>query len=109
MDGASPRAGGWASRHPQVSGALLLLAMHAAFVTVPGALGAPTEWAGLKPEAGTYLIGVTQLFYAVPATLLALKLGHPGVAAGIAKAAVATFLLNLGGCAVFLWQLSKIV
>jgi hypothetical protein len=51
---------------------------------------------------------VTQLFYAIPATLLALKLGHPGVATGIVKAAVATFLVNLAGCGVFFWQLSRI-
>ena len=43
-----------------------------------------------------------------PAVLLSLKLRHPAVAKGIVLGAVATFLVNLGGCGFFLWQLSKI-
>jgi hypothetical protein len=112
---------GWASRHPQLVGFLLLIALHALFLLAPGVLSAllqgqdggfssasPAEWAGLKREAGGLLIGVVQLFYVIPATLLALKLRHPGVATGIVKAAIVTFLLNLAGCGIMMWQLSKI-
>jgi hypothetical protein len=97
------------ARHPQVVGVLLLVAMHALLAFGPFALGLPAMWAGLKPEAAPLLIGVVQLFYVIPATLLALKLGHPAVALGIVKGAGVTFLLNLGACALFISQLSRIM
>jgi hypothetical protein len=112
---------GWTSRHPQIVGVLILIALHAFFVLGPRALsmlfpgagvvpfGAwPAEWAGLKAEAGVLLIGIVQLLYVIPATLLALKLRHPAVATGIVKGAIVTFLVNLAGCGLMVWQLSKI-
>lgn len=95
-------------RHPQLMGALLLIALHALFLLGGRFVASPAEWAGLKPEAGGLLIGVVQLFYVIPATLLALKLRHPAVATGIVKAAIVTFLVNLAGCGFMVWQLSKI-
>jgi hypothetical protein len=119
---AQPAAGrGWASRHPQIVGFLLLIALHAFFLLGPTALttlthGAsgpllgmwPAEWAGLKPEAGPLLIGVVQLLYVIPVTLLALKMRYPAVATGIVKGAIVTFLVNMAGCGFMAWQLSKI-
>jgi hypothetical protein len=66
------------------------------------------EWTGFKHESVPLLIGVVQLYYVIPAVLLALKLKYPAVAKGILQAAIATFVLNAGGCGIFLWQLSKI-
>lgn len=94
--------------YPQTSGFLLLMALHAAFVLLPGFSGPGAAWAGLKPEAGYLLIGVVQLLYAVPVTLLLLKLRRPAVALGVVKGAAATFVVNLAGCAIFLSQLSRI-
>jgi hypothetical protein len=114
---------GWASRHPQMVGVFILLALHLVFVvgplavsSLPSALQRPYftnwlwigEWTGFKHEAVPFLIGIVQLYYVVPAVLLALKLRYPAVAKGIAHAALATFLLNAAGCGFFLWQLSKI-
>jgi hypothetical protein len=112
---------GWASRHPQLVGFLLLFALHACFLLGPLALAPltsgtsgglpgvwPAEWAGLKPQAGALLIGIVQLFYVIPTTLLALKLRHPAVATGIVKGAIVTFVLNMSACGYFGWQLSKI-
>ena len=109
-------------RHPQLVGVLLLIALHALFLLGPAALSmwvagpggglfgaSPAEWAGLKPEAGYLLLGIVQLFYVIPATLLALKLRHPGIATGIVKGAIVTFLVNMAGCGFMAWQLSKIV
>jgi hypothetical protein len=110
-----------AMRHPQLVGVLLLIALHALFLLGPTALVVlsggtsgpllgmwPAEWAGLKSEAGPLLIGIVQLFYVIPATLLALKMRYPAVATGIVKGAIVTFLVNMGGCGFMLWQLSKI-
>jgi hypothetical protein len=93
---------GWSARHPRIIGALLLVALDAAFLP----FGA--SFLGLKPEAGTYLIGLVQVAYVVPALILLMKLGRGEMAKGMLFAALATFLLNAAGCAVFLWTLSKI-
>jgi len=114
---------GWASTHPKMVGLFILLGLHGVFVLGPIGLsslaffsgfGASSswiwlpEWTGFKHEAVPLLIGVVQLYYVIPAVLLALKLKYPAVAKGILHAALATFLLNAAGCGFFLWQLSKI-
>ena len=93
---------GWATRHPRIIGALLLVVLHAAFLP----LGA--SFLGLKPEAGTYLIGLVQVAYVVPAWILLMKLGRREMAKGMLFAALATFIVNAAGCAVLLWELSQI-
>lgn len=111
----------WASRHPQLVGFLLLIALHAFFLLGPmaltiltqgtsaGLLGLwPAEWLGLKSEAGALLIGIAQLLYVIPVTLLALKMRYPAVAMGIVKGAIVTFLVNMAGCGFMFWGLSKI-
>jgi hypothetical protein len=105
---AAPRArAGWTTRHPQLTGALLLVALHAFFVLTGGFIA--SVYAPLKPEATYLLLGLVQLFYVIPVTLLALKLHRPQVATGIVKAALVTFVLNLGACAFMGYQLSRIV
>jgi hypothetical protein len=114
---------GWISTHPKTSGLFILLGLHAVFVLGPIGLSSLAffsggsassgwmwlpEWTGFKHEAVPLLIGVVQLYYVIPAVLLALKLRYPAVAKGILHAALATFLLNAAGCGFFLWQLSKI-
>lgn len=118
-----PQGSGWASTHPKTVGLFILLGLHAVFVLGPVGLsslaffsgvGASSgwmwlpEWTGFKHEAVSLFIGVVQLYYVIPAILLALKLKYPTVAKGILHAALATFLLNAAGCGFFLWQLSKI-
>lgn len=114
---------GWASSHPKTFGLFILLGLHAVFVLGPigisslaffsgagavsGLMWLP-EWTGFKHEAVPLLIGIVQLFYVIPAMLLALKLHYPSVAKGIFHGALATFLLNLSACGFFAWQLSKI-
>jgi hypothetical protein len=93
---------GWATRHPRIIGALLLLALHAAFLPLGGA------YLDLKPEAGTYLIGLAQVAYVAPTSILLMKLGRREIAKGMLFAALATFIVNAAGCAVFLWELSQI-
>jgi hypothetical protein len=93
---------GWAQRHPRIIGALLLLVLHAAFVTTAANL------LGLKPEAGPYLIGLVQAAYVVPTWILLMTLGRREMAKGMLFAALATFVVNAAGCAVFLWELSQI-
>jgi hypothetical protein len=93
---------GWLSRYPRTAGALLLLALHAVLAPFAG------TYLGVKPEAGLYLIGVTQLAYVVPLFILLMKLGRSAIAKGMAFAALATFVVNAAGCGVLLWQLSKI-
>ncbi|MSQ71342.1 MAG: hypothetical protein EXR27_08660 [Betaproteobacteria bacterium] len=120
---AVTRVSAWVSTHPKTFGLLILLGLHAVFVLGPivisslgffargDASSAWTwlpEWTGFKHEAVPLLIGVVQLYYVIPAVLLALKLKYPAVAKGILQAAIATFLLNAGGCAIFVWQLTKI-
>ena len=121
--GVSGERQGLAARHPRTVGFLILLALHVVFVGGPTllsgvALQAPEgnlsnlvalgEWTGFKREAGPLLIGIVQLFYVIPAVLLALKLRRPAVAKGIVWGAVVTFVVNLGGCGFMLYQLSKI-
>ena len=118
---AEPR--GWVARHPGTVGFLILVALHVVFVGGPTllagvALRAPDgnlanlvalgEWTGLKREAGPLLIGIVQLFYVIPAVLLSLKLRHPEVAKGIVWGAVVTFVLNLAGCGLMFYGLSRI-
>ena len=96
------------ARHPQLMGAALLVALHTLFVLGQKYGAWPGEWTGLKPEASYLLIGIVQLYYVVPATLLALKLGYAAVAMGMVKGALVTFLLNLAGCGLFALQISRI-
>lgn len=118
-----PHNGPWVRRHPRTAGVLLLIGLHLLFIGLPlllasmpvGSAGRGTssgvsilEWTGLKGEVAPLLIGLVQLYYVIPATLLLLKLRWPDVAKGIVMGAVATFVLNLGGCGLFYWQLSKI-
>jgi hypothetical protein len=98
-NGASPS---WFAGHPRMSGALLLLALHAVLLPFAGA------YLGAKPEAGFYLIGIFQLFYVIPSLILLLKLGYLQVAKGMAFAALATFIVNAAGCGFLLWGLSQI-
>jgi len=98
----APQPPTWPMRHPRIAGALLLLALHV--VLLP--LGA--TYFGTKPEAGVYLIGIAQLAYALPASILLMKLGRVEMAKGMALAAIVTFMLNAAGCAALLWQLSQI-
>lgn len=114
---------GFFARHPRATGALILLVLHAVFIAGPWALSAtplPTlkdgypnyvslgSWSGIKHDAAPLLIGFVQVFYLLPAMLLTLKLRQPEVAKGMLLAAIATLVLNLGGCGLALWQLSKI-
>lgn len=114
---------GLVARYPRTVGFLILVALHVVFIGGPTllsgvALQAPDgnlsnlvalgEWTGFKREAAPLLIGIVQLFYVIPAVLLTLKLRYPAVAKGIVWGAVVTFLLNLGGCGLMWWQLSKI-
>jgi hypothetical protein len=104
-------------------GVLILLALHCVFTLGPIGLsslavssqnqffvnwGAIGEWTGFKHDAVPLLIGIVQLYYVIPAVLLALKLQYPVVAKGIVHGALVTFLLNAAGCGLFLWGLSKI-
>jgi hypothetical protein len=93
---------GWPARYPRTTGALLLLALHAVLAPFAG------TYLGVKPEAGLYLIGVTQLAYVVPLFILLMKLGRGEMAKGMAFAALATFVMNAAGCGALLWQLSQI-
>ena len=122
--GASTDDGGWGARHPTLTGVLILLGLHAVFAVVPFALSSLAlsssgdrfslnwvsigEWTGFKHEAVPLLVGIVQLYYVIPAVLLALKLRVPAVARGIVLGALATFLLNATGCGVMYWQLSRI-
>lgn len=63
---------------------------------------------GLKPEAGFFLIGVVQLAYVVPTLMFLMASGRGEMAKGMLFAALATFVLNAGGCAWFLWSLRGI-
>ncbi|MGE3179699.1 MAG: hypothetical protein AB7O32_19655 [Vicinamibacterales bacterium] len=122
-DGVSGQQQGLVARHPKTVGFLILLALHVVFIGGPTllsgvALQAPDgnlsnlvalgEWTGFKREAGPLLIGIVQLFYVVPAVLLTLKLRRPAVATGIVWGAVATFVVNMAGCGVMWYGLSKI-
>jgi len=121
--GVSGERQGLAGRHPKTVGFLILLALHVVFVGGPTllsgmALQAPDgnlsnlvalgEWTGFKREAAPLLIGIVQLFYVIPAVLLTLKLRYPVVAKGIVWGAVVTFVVNLAGCGVMWYGLSKI-
>lgn len=114
---------GWAARHPQLVGAFILVALHVVFVLGPLALSLLAffsqsrffsnwmwigEWIGFKHDAVPFLVGIVQLYYVIPAALLALKLKRPAVAKGIVHGALVTFLLNAAGCGLFFWELSKI-
>lgn len=120
---AGIQGSGWASTHPKMVGLFILLALHTVFVLGPIGLSSHaffswgsassgwmwlSEWTGFKHEAVPLLIGVIQLYYVIPAILLALKLQYPAVAKGILHGALVTFLLNAAGCGFFLFQLSKI-
>jgi hypothetical protein len=91
----------WPARHPRLTGAALLLLLHAGFVSLRGLYVD-------KPEAAVLLLGLLQLAYVVPAVILLLKLGRVEMAKGMGLAAIATFAVNAAGCGVMLWQLSKI-
>jgi hypothetical protein len=121
--GTITEAGGWTSRHPKLVGVLILLALHCVFALGPLGLPALTnsshnqffedwsairEWTGFKRNAVPPLIGIVQLYYVVPAVLLALKLQYPAVAKGIVHGTLVIFLLNAADCGLFLWGLSKI-
>jgi hypothetical protein len=93
---------GWGARHPRLLGALLLFALHAALAPF-----APPAF-GFKPEVGYYLIGIAQIVYLVPALILLMKLERPEMAKGMLFAALATFVVNAGGCALLFYELSKI-
>ncbi len=121
--GISGERQGLVARHPRTVGFVILLALHVVFVGGPTLLaGVPLqapdgnlsnlvalgEWTGFKREAGPLLIGIVQLFYVIPAVLLTLKLRHPAVAKGIVWGAVVTFVVNMAGCGVMWYGLSKI-
>jgi hypothetical protein len=114
---------GLTARYPRTVGVLILLALHVAFIVAPAMAASSSfrlpggeaahwlaigEWTGLERGAAPLLIGLVQLLYVIPAVLLALKLHRPKVAKGILIGAVGTFVVNLAGCGVFLYQLSRI-
>ena len=104
-EAATPREQGRDTGHPQLTGVAVLIVLHLLFIA---SLQVFPEWTGLKKDASPMLIGLVQLYYVIPATLLALKLRRPAVAMGILKGALVTFVLNLVSCGFILVQLSKI-
>jgi hypothetical protein len=91
----------WISKHPRIFGAIILLLLHAAFLSLRGLYVD-------KPETAYLLLGVLQVFYLVPALILLLKAGRPEMAKGMALAAALTFVLNASACGVMYSLLSQI-
>jgi hypothetical protein len=90
-------------RHPVLTGLGILLTLHALLI-----LGPLQGVTSMKARTEPYLIGIVQLWYVLPLGLLFLGVGWRRMARAFVLGALATFLLNLAACAIFLQMLSGI-
>jgi [ribosomal protein S5]-alanine N-acetyltransferase len=93
----------WIERHPILVGLGTLLTLHALVV-----LGPLQGMSSLKARAEPYFIGLVQLWYVLPLCLILFVVGWRKTLKVFALGALATFLINLAACAVFLNMLSHI-
>ncbi|MEP7226211.1 MAG: hypothetical protein ABI785_02530 [Gemmatimonadales bacterium] len=98
-----PPAAPWAERHPILVGLGALLVLHALLI-----LGPLQGVTSLKGRAEPLFIGVVQLWYVLPLGVGFFFAGWRRTLKALAIGALATFLLNLAACAVFIGLLSKI-
>ena len=98
-----PQPTPWPERHPGLVGLGTLLTLHALLI-----LGPIQGMTSLKPNAEPLLIGVVQLWYVLPLGIGFLLAGWKRTAKVLAIGAIATFLLNLVACGIFLHLLSGI-
>jgi hypothetical protein len=90
----------WPERHPVFTGITTLLVLHTLLI-----LGPLQGMTSLKPSAEPYFIGVVQLVYVVPLSILLLLVGYRKTFKAFAMGALITFVLNAVTCAVFLHRL----
>jgi hypothetical protein len=93
----------WPERHAVFTGITALLVLHTLLF-----LGPLQGMTSLKPEAEPYLIGVVQLVYVVPLSIVLVLAGYRKTFKAVAMGALITFVLNAVTCAVFLHRLSDL-
>lgn len=97
---ASPVPAPWAERHPVFTGITTLLVFHSLLI-----LGPLQGVTSLKPEAEPLFIGIVQLVYVVPLSIVLFTASYRKTLRVIAIGAVVTFVANLAACGVFWYTL----
>jgi hypothetical protein len=88
---------------PRFVGVLLVLLLHALFISAPEVLrdaGVPVPslpWGG-GPGLPAFLIGIIQIPYVAAAWALLRWRGYGEIAAGVLRGALLTLLVNAGAC-----------
>ena|SRR5438045_8284139 len=91
----------WPERYPFAIGVGMLLVLHALFV-----LG-PLRGVMLKPAAEPFFIGVVQLVYVVPVSIILFATGCRRILKVFALGALVTFGLNAAACGVFIYRMNQ--
>ncbi len=92
----------WPERHPVVSGITALLVLHVLLIWGP--LRGITP---LKPAAEPFLIGVVQLGYVLPVSLVFLLAGYRKTLKAFAWAALGRFVINVAACGALVYVMNK--
>ena len=80
----------------------MLLILHALFL-----LGPLQGFTGMKPDAEPLFIGIVQLVYVVPVSIVLLLAGYRRIFKAFAWGALVTFGLNAAACGTFIYTMNQ--